>query len=100
MNYKNFEFHHGGAVVVHTRETYHATCHGWSVKPDRVTAETVTETFYNNFVTATPFFNSRVKWAYTDAGRLPVELVTISPDNSIKYIDKFNITIPGEGAKR
>lgn len=98
MDYKNFEFRHGGAVIVHTRETYHATRHGWSVKPDAVTVKPVTVEFYNNFVRSSDFFESRVKWGATDCGRLPVELVTVSWDGSTKHIDRFRITIGGEGA--
>ena len=98
MNYKNFEFNHARAIITHTRRTYRATGGGWSYKPAAETAETVSNQFYTNFITSVPFFKSRVKWAQTDCGYLPVELTTISPDGTIKYIDSFNIRI-GEGAR-
>lgn len=95
MNYKNFEFNHRAAVIIHTRRTYRATGGGWSYKPAAEYSEQVTTEFYNNFITSVPFFNSRVKWAATDCGRLPVELVTISPDGAIKHVDIFKITVDG-----
>lgn len=96
MNYKNFEFNHARAIITHTRRTYRATGSGWSYKPAVEYSEQVTTEFYNNFITSVPFFKSHVKWAVTDCGRLPVELVTISPDGAIKHIDTFKITIETE----
>lgn len=93
MNYKNFEFNHACAIITHTRRTYRATGSGWSYKPIAETSEQVTTEFYNNFITSVPFFKSRVKWAQTDCGYLPAELITISPDGAIKYIDIFEIKI-------
>ena len=95
MTYKNFEFNHAAAVITHTRKTYHRTGSGWSSKADAITADPVSVDYYNKFVQASDFFGSRVKWALTDCGRLPVELVTISPDGNIKHVDIFNISIGG-----
>lgn len=95
MNYKYFKFDNPAAVIIHTREKYLYTLGGWKYQPDATHSAPVDAQFYTNFITSVPFFNSRVREAYTPFGRLPVELVTISPNGLTKYIDKFDFWTGG-----
>ena len=100
MKYENFRFSDAGFIILHKRYTFKRPegRKTWPSKP----AETSEEEFftarqYENFVTSIPFFNRfggrascRASWSYTVAGYLPAEISTISPDATIKHVDKFH----------
>lgn len=97
MAYDYKKFNTGaGWTFKHVRETYSATPGGnFRKKPDEIETETVSGTFYVNFVQSIPFFNNRyysetcrAAWNYTAAGYIPVRITTSKAGHK-KYIDTF-----------
>lgn len=92
MKYERFIFTDERVKITYTRETYYKTKSGksWKRKPAVVTHDIVSPGFYTNYINSRYFFKSRVQYAYTPAGYLPVKLTTVSPFEDLKYIDTFN----------
>lgn len=88
--YENFGLS-GAWLVVRTHEIYHRTASGksWRSKPYDIDKEVFRNQNYEWFIQSIPFFNSRAKWNYTQAGYIPTRVTTVSPDGVEKHVDRF-----------
>lgn len=96
MDYKKFSFTDAGYIITRTACTYTRDAAGnWNTKPDKVTREELTPKQYTYCITSVPFFkrwpggSCRVTRGHTDAGLLPVRVVTISPGQDTKIVARF-----------
>lgn len=98
MNYSSFSFTASGYIITRTTSIYSRDASGnWNTKPDTVTREEITPKQYTNYITSVPFFNNwpgascRVNRGYTDAGLLPVRVITVSPGQEKRIDARFQI---------
>lgn len=93
-----FTFDHGNRyIVLATLETYTRTTSGrtWKSKPTKTEHYVYTEKKYQNYVSATPFFNrlgqySRAHYGYTAAGYIPTRIISVNPSGDVKNVAHFH----------
>ena len=106
MNWGKFKFTDNRFIILQTLKTFSRTDSGksWRSNPDKVENKVIPPEFYQNYVTAIPFFNNffdhpeatcRAEQNYTHAGYLPTRITTISPFRETKVIAEFRF-IPKE----
>lgn len=97
-NYRNFTYTNENYLIFRTIETYSRTTSGksWKSKPDDVESEIVPPKYYENYITAIPFFNNfgdgaycRAAWSYNAPGYLPTTVTSVSPFKQTKKIACF-----------
>ena len=101
MNWRKFKFTDDSFVITKVTNTYKRTesNRSWKVNPETTETEMVTAEYYTNYITACPFFNNfgdgatcRAFCSYTQAGYLPVRVVTVSPYREKKIVTTFSFT--------
>ena len=100
-NWANFEFNDDRFLILEEKEVYLPNDDGkFGSKPDKVERNVVSPKFYENFITAIPFFNNWGNGAYckaetsqTIAGNLPIIIVTVGPYNCEKNVVEFRFIL-------
>ena len=101
MDWGKFEYNDQRFIILRKSQTFSRTASGknWRSKPDEVKYEVIPPKYYENYVTAVPFFNHflgcpkatcRVAEGYTIAGYLPVSITTVDPSAETKVIAQFD----------
>lgn len=97
-DYRKFEYTNENYLIFRTIETFSRTASGksWKSRPDEVENEIVPPKYYENYVTAIPFFNNfgdgascRAAFSYNAPGYLPTRITTISPFRETKKSSLF-----------
>jgi len=98
--YKDFKFYSGNRYMIFvTIENFTRTASGasWKTKAEKTDRRVYDDEKYTNYISAIPFFNNffgygaycRAHCGYTEAGFLPVEVVTVSPGRDEKTVARF-----------
>lgn len=88
------------SYVIELNEVYYSRTESgksWKSKPYKEHIDVINFDNYFNFLSSVKFFKNlggyeRVTNGYTVAGYVPVKLVSINPDNTIRVVRTFKIT--------
>lgn len=98
MDWGKFKYTDNGYIILRTLTEYRRTESGksWRNKPESIKREIIPAEFYENYITAIPFFNNfengaycRARSSYTCAGYLPTTVTTVSPGKERKIVAEF-----------